>query len=65
MSGKASFVVFQSRNSRGAQYLFEHNGTRAWGPKALATTYRGRIDALRAAHLTGHSRGRRATVVRA
>lgn len=44
----AEFVVFRPDAGRGKQYLFEHNGQLRFGPKAVATRYRGRIAAERA-----------------
>lgn len=52
---RQEYYVERPRVVRGRRWLFERNGQFGWGPKAIATRFRGTVDAKRAAAIaTNH-----------
>lgn len=48
---KKEFYVRRTAPSRAGRYLFERDGKFGWGPKRIATRFRGSLDAERAMRL--------------
>ena len=65
MPAKTEFYVRRRASPRLGRYLFERNGEFGWGPKRIATKFRGSIDAERAACLIGKRNGARVELVHA